>query len=130
MLPPGFIDIHRHCDLAVLESDFGEIELKQGITTIFTGNCGMSPYPSIPENQKGLFQLLSPCLGGTSENYFRDCRSYTELLARTPLPVNLGGLIGSKQFATGLDYCFINGKMVLNRDRVLLRDAGLFLKNG
>ncbi len=92
---PGFIDIHRHCDLAALERDFGEIELRQGITTIFTGNCGMSPYPSAPENRKGLFQALSPCLGGTSESYFRDCRSYTERLARTPLPVNMGGLIGA-----------------------------------
>ena len=27
LITPGFIDIHRHCDLAVFKKDFGKLEL-------------------------------------------------------------------------------------------------------
>ena len=39
---PGFIDIHRHADAALFRPHFGELELKQGLTTIVNGNCGLS----------------------------------------------------------------------------------------
>ena len=40
---PGFIDLHSHSDLQVLE---GRPEkLKQGVTTEVVGNCGFSPFP-------------------------------------------------------------------------------------
>ena len=31
-LTPGFLDIHRHADLAILSPDFGDWELRQGLT--------------------------------------------------------------------------------------------------
>ena len=42
---PGFIDIHRHADLAAFRPDFGALELHQGLTTIVNGNCGLSAAP-------------------------------------------------------------------------------------
>jgi N-acyl-D-amino-acid deacylase len=40
---PGFIDLHSHSDLQVLE---GRLEkVKQGVTTEVVGNCGFSPFP-------------------------------------------------------------------------------------
>ena len=42
---PGFIDIHRHADAALFRPHFGELELKQGLTTIVNGNCGLSVTP-------------------------------------------------------------------------------------
>ena len=40
---PGFIDAHRHCDLAALyDPEFGRLELAQGITTAVMGNCGLA----------------------------------------------------------------------------------------
>ena len=47
---PGFIDIHRHADAAVFRPGFGELELRQGLTTIVNGNCGLSCAPVGPEN--------------------------------------------------------------------------------
>ena len=35
---PGFIDIHRHADAALLRPGFGAAELCQGLTTIVNGN--------------------------------------------------------------------------------------------
>ena len=40
---PGFIDIHRHCDIQPFYgTDFGKVMLAQGITTTVAGNCGFS----------------------------------------------------------------------------------------
>jgi len=41
---PGFIDLHSHSDLQVLESERTEKAL-QGVTTEVVGNCGFSPFP-------------------------------------------------------------------------------------
>jgi len=40
---PGFIDIHSHSDLQVL--DGRKEKLKQGVTLEVVGNCGFSPFP-------------------------------------------------------------------------------------
>jgi dihydroorotase/N-acyl-D-amino-acid deacylase len=42
-IAPGFIDLHSHADLQVLE-DRPE-KVKQGVTTEVVGNCGFSPFP-------------------------------------------------------------------------------------
>jgi dihydroorotase/N-acyl-D-amino-acid deacylase len=42
-LSPGFIDLHSHSDLAVLENRKEKSD--QGITSEVVGNCGFSPYP-------------------------------------------------------------------------------------
>jgi len=42
-LAPGFIDLHSHSDLQVLENRLEKSN--QGVTTEVVGNCGFSPYP-------------------------------------------------------------------------------------
>ena len=42
---PGFIDPHTHVDKTVLLAPELEPYLKQGVTTVVTGNCGQSPAP-------------------------------------------------------------------------------------
>src|SRR2546423_1098733 len=43
-LAPGFIDLHSHSDLQVLEPERNE-KVLQGVTTEVVGNCGFSPFP-------------------------------------------------------------------------------------
>ena len=57
---PGFLDIHRHADAALLHPEFGECELRQGLTTIVNGNCGMSPFPCTGENASAIRAYLQP----------------------------------------------------------------------
>ena len=45
LVTPGFIDIHRHADLNLFTEGFGAPELRQGLTTIVNGNCGLSAVP-------------------------------------------------------------------------------------
>jgi N-acyl-D-amino-acid deacylase len=42
---PGFIDAHDHTDLGLLANPKAESQVRQGVTTIISGNCGSSPFP-------------------------------------------------------------------------------------
>ena len=42
-IAPGFIDLHSHLDLQVLEKR--DEKIRQGVTTEVVGNCGFSPFP-------------------------------------------------------------------------------------
>jgi N-acyl-D-amino-acid deacylase len=51
IIAPGFIDVHSHSDLQVLENRTEK--LLQGVTTEVVGNCGFSAYP-LPDNPQVL----------------------------------------------------------------------------
>ena len=42
---PGFIDIHTHSDLPLLQDGEGNAHIRQGVTTNVIGNCGSSVAP-------------------------------------------------------------------------------------
>jgi len=94
---PGFIDTHRHCDIAALiDSNFGTIELAQGITTVVCGNCGLTPFPTVESTRKEYYDFIEPCLGKAPEwlklSGFPD---FIKALEKTTHCINIGGLIGS-----------------------------------
>lgn len=96
LVTPGFIDIHRHLDYAVLKDGFGAAELAQGITTAVSGSCGLTPFPLRKETGEQLAALLSPCLGaGVRPELFGHYRDYAAYLRSVPLALNIGNLIGS-----------------------------------
>ncbi|MCJ7837508.1 amidohydrolase family protein [Cuneatibacter sp. NSJ-177] len=45
---PGFIDMHSHADLSIVQYPDAESLLGQGITTVFCGHCGMGMAPVGP----------------------------------------------------------------------------------
>jgi N-acyl-D-amino-acid deacylase len=91
---PGFIDHHRHADVAVFSDDFGEIELHQGITTIVSGNCGFSISPCNRENTFLLDSYIKPILGDTPSHYdlFSD---YIHALEKLRTKINFGVMVGN-----------------------------------
>ena len=44
-LTPGFIDLHSHADFSLPASPAALTQIMQGVTTLVTGNCGISPFP-------------------------------------------------------------------------------------
>lgn len=91
---PGFIDIHRHGDMAAFRDGFGELELNQGLTTAINGNCGMSAAP-VDKGDRGLLNYLRPVIGDMLPYVNTDTMAgYLSSLGGIPLPLNCGMLVG------------------------------------
>lgn len=92
---PGFIDIHRHADGAVFRSGFGEAELFQGLTTIVSGNCGMSAAPLLTEKRGIVEQNQQAVMGVLPKE--ADCTSmdaYLSAVRRHGTPLHFEMLCG------------------------------------
>ena len=93
---PGFIDIHRHADAALFRPHFGELELKQGLTTIVNGNCGLSVTPCSGPYRAEIEAYLTPVTGELPAD--ADCSSmqaYLDAARRQPSPIHTAMLAGS-----------------------------------
>jgi len=56
---PGFIDVHNHSDFTVFSNPNLESTIRQGITTLVTGNCGISFAPVNPARKNLLMKYIS-----------------------------------------------------------------------
>ena len=93
---PGFIDIHRHADAALFRPHFGELELRQGLTTVVNGNCGLSVTPCSGIYQKEIEAYLTPVTGALPENAdFSSLAAYLHAAKNTPSPIHTAMLAGS-----------------------------------
>ena len=46
VVAPGFVDIHNHSDFPLYVDGLAESGVRQGLTTLVTGNCGHGPAPA------------------------------------------------------------------------------------
>jgi N-acyl-D-aspartate/D-glutamate deacylase len=93
ILAPGFIDVHTHDDAVALEPGAMAPKLSQGVTSVVTGNCGISLAPALPE---GLAAPVPPLdlLGGREAFAFPRMTDYLEALRRQRPDVNVVPLVG------------------------------------
>ena len=91
---PGFVDIHRHADAAVFRDGFGEAELRQGLTTIINGNCGLSVTPVAGEYAAAAEAYLYPVTGPLGTIPVESLRAYHAALKQRALPLHTGMLAG------------------------------------
>jgi N-acyl-D-amino-acid deacylase len=87
VVTPGFIDIHTHCDYTLPRFPGASSMVRQGVTTVVTGNCGMSPFP-VGDVLYGSF--LTRNLTAT----WRTAAEYFAVLDELPLAVNVAPLVG------------------------------------
>ena len=85
---PGFIDVHTHDDAIVLDVPEMTPKLSQGITTVVTGNCGLSVAPYVVDEPQGALTLL-----GRSFRY-PSVAEYARAVDRARPAVNVAPLVG------------------------------------
>jgi N-acyl-D-amino-acid deacylase len=94
VVAPGFIDIHTHSDMSLLQDGRGQSKVHQGVTTEVTGNCGFSPFPINPQHM----QLHQDLLAGIGDDAiaitWRDVEGYRQTAERQGIALNIAPLVG------------------------------------
>jgi len=88
-ITPGFIDVHTHDDAIVLKHPDMLPKVSQGITTVITGNCGISLAPFVVKKAEPPLNLL-----GADSFRFDSVESYARAVAAAQPAVNVAVLIG------------------------------------
>lgn len=96
IVSPGFIDIHSHSDLMILQNPFGEIKLQQGVTTEIFGNCGFSPAP-LNDSTSDLFKnYCQPVMGHLNKDWsWNSFNEFMDILSKMSYAHNIGTYVGN-----------------------------------
>jgi len=94
IVAPGFIDSHTHDDAAVLFDPQMICKISQGVTTVVTGNCGISLAPLSPDSPRPM--PLSLLIGDehAPRATFSRFADYLDAVRRSPSSVNVAAMVG------------------------------------
>ena len=90
-LAPGFIDVHTHDDLSVIDTPAMLPKLSQGVTTVIVGNCGIS---ASPVHLHGTLPDPMNLLGAAEDFRYRTFTDYVNAVNEAVPSVNVAALIG------------------------------------
>ncbi len=86
VLAPGFIDAHTHDDRAVLSDPAMACKVSQGVTSVVTGNCGISIAPvTLNARPPEPLNLICP----EPEHFFPTFAAYFDALEKAPPALNV-----------------------------------------
>lgn len=127
VLAPGFIDSHTHDDGYLLVHPDMTPKVSQGVTTVVTGNCGVSLAPYSHAFQPQPLDLLGP----PDLFRFSTFSQWLEALRETPPAVNVVPLVGHSnlRLATMADPSLGATDAEVSAMRIILQealDAGAF----
>jgi N-acyl-D-aspartate/D-glutamate deacylase len=90
-LAPGFIDVHTHDDTVVIRRPEMLPKLSQGVTTVITGNCGIS---AAPVRLRGCVPDPMNLLGGADDFRYPTFAAYVAAIGVAEPTVNVASLVG------------------------------------
>jgi N-acyl-D-amino-acid deacylase len=89
---PGFVDVHEHTSVELLVNPKAESAVRQGVTTLVSGNCGDSPFPltdaMFEETRKSLLE------GYGLDLTWRDARGFFGRIERSGAALNYSSFAG------------------------------------
>jgi dihydroorotase/N-acyl-D-amino-acid deacylase len=90
-IAPGFIDLHSHSDLQVLEDRMEKV--KQGVTCEVVGNCGFSPFPH--GGDPGVLREFGAGILGRADGWgWANAAEYLNLVERNSRKMQVASLAG------------------------------------
>ncbi|OYY78150.1 MAG: D-aminoacylase [Sphingomonas sp. 28-62-20] len=92
-IAPGFIDAHTHDDAALLLTPSLDCKISQGVTSVVTGNCGVSLAPLVLTDGQAPPPPLD-AVGPQGLFTFKSFAAYLEALTSSPPSVNVAPLVG------------------------------------
>ena len=96
IVSPGFIDLHSHSDFVLPLKNNAEIFepfIRQGITTLVTGNCGFSPAPLVRKNLPLLKLYCSWACGDELEWSWESMGDFLDYLEGNGVALNVAHLV-------------------------------------
>ncbi len=98
IVAPGFIDVHTHDDRALFATPEMAAKASQGVTTVITGNCGISLSPlTIDHAPPPPLDLI----GDAADYRYPRFAEYLAALDRNPAAVNAACLVGHSTLRVG-----------------------------
>jgi N-acyl-D-amino-acid deacylase len=94
VIAPGFIDLHTHCDFTLPAYPRAASMVRQGVTTLVTGNCGHSTFPVADGERRDLLRSYSSFLGDALDWSWSDAAGFARMLSGRPLAVNVALQVG------------------------------------
>lgn len=96
IVAPGFIDAHTHDDALLLQHPAAHPKLMQGVTTVVTGNCGVSLAPLVTDAPPSPLDLM-----GSDAFRFARFRDYLAAVQAAQPAVNAAALVGHTTLRIG-----------------------------
>jgi len=89
---PGFIDVHDHTDIGLLVNPKAESTVRQGVTTLVSGQCGGSPFPLTDEVVEQMGRRLAMEYG--IQGSWRDIQGFLARIEEAGSAVNYATFVG------------------------------------
>lgn len=94
VIAPGFIDLHTHCDFTLPHYPRADAMVRQGVTTVVTGNCGHSAFPVGEGQHREEIRSYSAFLADDLDWSWSNAPEYAQILSGLPLALNVALLAG------------------------------------
>ena len=107
IISPGFIDMHTHSDISLVNDKYGESKVYQGVTTEVTGNCSYSPFPSGKKGpnhlKKGLWETGALADDPNTNWTWNTLDDWANTIEKNGISINIAPQLGyaALQVATG-----------------------------
>lgn len=97
VVAPGFIDIHSHADFLLPDASHGALVepfVRQGVTTVVTGNCGFSPAPVSERSRESARSASRLLHDGSVDAAWPTMGAFLDALEGQGVALNVAQLVG------------------------------------